>query len=56
MNNAENVACNFCDWLIRMGYLDHDEKATDIEAMKKDFSVIENEAQKLFNLLKVLSD
>lgn len=54
-SNAENVACNFYDWLIRMEYSDYDDRAEDIEDMKKDFMIIEHKAPRLFNLLRVLS-
>lgn len=55
-SNAENVACNFYDWLIRMGYSDYYDRAEDIEDMKKDFVAIEHKAPRLFNLLRVLSN
>ena len=54
--NVEEVACNFYDWLVSNGYCDKDDKMEDIDDMVKDFYKIQDEAPKLFNLLRVLSN
>lgn len=50
--NAEQVACDFCDWLVEMGYWDEVE---DLEEVIKDFRCIQKKAPKLFNLLRSIS-
>lgn len=55
-SNAEKVACDFYDWLIKMGYADANDMAEDLGDMKKDFVCIEQQAPKLFNLIRILSN
>ena len=54
--NAEEVACNFYDWLVNMGYCDIEYELEDIEDVIKDFICIQKQAPKLFNLLRNISN
>ena len=54
--NAEEVACDFYDWLIQMQYCDTEDKIEDIEDLIKDFITIKKQAPKLFNLLRCISN
>lgn len=53
--NAEEVACNFYDWLVEMGYCDIEDELEDIEDVIQDFICIQKQAPKLFNLLRCIS-
>ena len=53
---AEEVACNFCDWLVDMEYCNAEEVTEDIEDMIKDFRVMQREIPRMFNLLRDISD
>lgn len=53
--NAEEVACNFYDWLVEMGYCDAEDELEDIEDVIQDFRCIQKQTPKLFNLLRCIS-
>ena len=53
--NAEQVACNFYDWLVQMGYCDVEDEIEDLEDVVRDFQCIQQTAPKLFNLLRSIS-
>lgn len=55
-DNAEEVACNFYDWLIDMEYCNTEDRTEDIEDMIKDFRVTQREVPRMFNLLRDISD
>lgn len=54
--NAEQVACDFYDWLVNQGYCDIEDELEDLEEVIKDFYCIQEKAPKLFNLLRNISD
>lgn len=54
--NADEVACNFYDWLIEMGYCDVEDEVEDIADVILDFRCIQSHAPKLFNLLRCISN
>ena len=53
--NAEQVACDFYDWLVQMGYCNVEDEIEDLEDVVKDFQYIQQTAPKLFNLLRSIS-
>ena len=53
--NAEQVACDFYDWLVQMGYCDVEDEIEDLEDVVRDFQCIQQTAPKLFNLLRSIS-
>ena len=53
--NAEQVACDFYDWLVKMGYCDIEDELEDLNDVVKDFYHIQDNAPKLFNLLRCIS-
>ncbi|MBS5080421.1 MAG: hypothetical protein KH031_09700 [Clostridiales bacterium] len=53
--NAEEVACDFYSWLVKMDYCGKEDKIEDLQDMIKDFRKIQNVAPKLFNLLRSIS-
>lgn len=53
--NAEQVACDFYDWLVEMGYCDIEDELEDLNDVVKDFYCIQEKAPKLFNLLRCIS-
>lgn len=53
--NAEEVACDFYDWLVKMGYCDVEDELEDLNDVVKDFYCIQEKAPKLFNLLRSIS-
>lgn len=38
--NAEQVACDFYDWLVQMGYCDVEDEIEDLEDVVRDFQCI----------------
>ena len=54
--NAENVAIKFFEWLIYMGYCGEEDFEDDIGEMMEDFSIMEKEVPRMFNLLRNISD
>ena len=55
-DNAEEVACNFYDWLVDMEYCSEEDRMEDIEDMIRDFRVMQREVPRMFNLLRDISD
>lgn len=51
-SNAEEIACNFYNWLIDMEYCTTEDRTEDIGDMIKDFIIIQKQAPRLFNLLR----
>ena len=39
--NAEQVACDFYDWLVEMGYCDIEDELEDLNDVVKDFYCIQ---------------
>ena len=54
--DAEKVACDFYDWLVEMQYCSVEDEIEDIEDVIKDFRTIQQQAPKLFNLLRCISN
>lgn len=55
-DNAEEVAYNFCEWLIDMGYSSKEDCEEDIDEVIEDFEVMEKACPRMFNLLRDISD
>lgn len=53
--NAEQVACDFYDWLVQIGYCDVEDELKNLDDIVKDFYHIQDNAPKLFNLLRSIS-
>ena len=54
--NAKEVAFNFYEWLIENEYRDAEDFEEDIDEMIEDFTVMQEEAPRMFNLLRDISD
>lgn len=54
--NAREVAFNFYEWLIEMEYCSKEDYENDIDDMIKDFTTMETEIPRMFNLLRDISD
>lgn len=55
LDNAEEVARSFYDWLIDMEYCNEEDMIEDIDYMIEDMITIKREAPMLFNLLRDIS-
>ena len=53
--NAEQVACDFYEWLVQMGYCDVEDELKNLDDIVNDFYNIQDNAPKLFNLLRIIS-
>ena len=53
--NAEQVACDFYDWLVQIGYCDVEDELKNLDDIVNDFYLIQDNAPKLFNLLRNIS-
>ena len=54
--NAEEVACNFKDWLVDLGYMTLEDGIQDEQEIVNDFYVLEEKCPKLFNLFRDICD
>lgn len=54
--NAEEVACNFKDWLVDLGYMTLEDGIQDEQEIVNDFYVLEEKCPKLFNLFRNICD
>ena len=49
--NTEKVACDFCDWLVEMEYLDREDEIQDLNEIVADFGRAYAVAPRLIHLL-----
>ena len=54
--NAREVAFNFYEWLLDMGYSSKEDCENDIDEMIEDFETMEKACPRMFNLLRDISD
>lgn len=54
--NAREVAFSFYEWLIDNGYCSREDFEDDIGEMIEDFTVMQREVPRMFNLLRDISD
>ncbi len=53
---VREVATNFYKWLIDMEYSSEENFKEDIDEMIEDFTVMQKEVPRMFNLLRDISD
>ena len=53
---TRRVAMNFTEWLTENGYITIDEINEDIDDIIEDFNTLKDNAPRLFNLLRDISD
>lgn len=53
---TREVAVNFYEWLIDNEYCSRENFEEDIDEMIEDFTVMQEKAPKMFNLLRDISD
>lgn len=54
--NAQEVGCNFKDWLVDLGYITVEDGIQDEQEIIDDFYVLEEKCPRLFNLFKTICD
>lgn len=53
---AREVAFNFYEWLIENEYRSQEDFEEEIDEMIEDFTVMQKECPRMFNLLRDISD
>lgn len=54
--DVREVAFNFCEWLIDMGYSSKEDCEEDIDEVIEDFEAMKEACPRMFNLLRDISD